>query len=295
MADFCCQSDFGVASESQYYFGIDNKCCVQSDHKKLFTEDDSISYNEDFKASLDKLDHLINVLNSVYNKCKQNQAPRENISLQETEAHPENTEILTFNVNIKNDNLVHCHAKKGKYSLKIIDAFGKKSKSDRFGLHRCPSTLEIAKQINKNSFTNFLKKYYSKHKKLSSELSLKNSFQLQRSFHTLPNHLGNFSSNLIQEILSLNTEIQGLKQIFNNTECILDSSDNSKVAFKIGDLSKWLIETKMNVGKPLLSAEDVKLIHGKIRASHFCKFYKFLKIYKNKNVKNNKRKKTFSK
>lgn len=293
--DICCQSDIGVATESQFYFENDNEFFVQSGDMRQYTEDDSQPYTEDFRASLHKLDQLINVLNSVYSMCKQNHVPKQSTTLQTILAPPEKTEILTFNVNIKDDNFVHCHAKKGKYSLKIIDALGGKPKSNRFGLHRCPSTLEIGKHLKKKNFGNFLKKYSPRSKGLSSDISLNNSFQLQRSFHTLPNHLGNFSSNLIQQMLALNTEIQGLKQIFNNTECILDNSDNSRVAFKIGDLSKWLIETKMNVGKSLLSAEDVKLIHGKIRASNFCKFYKFVKLYKNRTGKNNKRKKTFSK
>lgn len=295
MEDFGCQSDFGVTTGSQFYFSNDNEIFMQSGDMRLLSEDEALSYTEDFGASLHKLDQLIHVLNSVYSICKQNQAPRENPPLNTPVTEPEDTEILTFNVNIKNENFVHCHAKKGKYSLKIIDALGRKPKANRLRLHRCPSTLELGKQLNKNNFSNFLKKYSSKRKKCSSELSLRNSSQLQRSFHTLPNHLGNFSSNLIQHILTLNTEIQSLKQIFNNTECVLDSADNSRVAFKIGDLSKWLIETKMDVGKSLLSAEDVKLIHGKIRASNFCKFYKFLKIYKNRTEKNNKRKKSFSK
>lgn len=270
---------------------------MQSTDIKLFDEDVDQSYADEFKTSLQKLDHLINILSSVYGMCKKNQIilnQNEGTQVETTVAKRDSTDILTFNVNINDDNFVHCHAKKGKYSIKIIDTITGKSRLNPFGLHRCPPTLEIDKDSKTKEFSSFPKSSSLHSRTIPSELSAPNSFQSRRSFHTLPHKFGNFSSTLVQQILTIKTEIQGLRRVFNNAECNLDNSDNSRVYFKIGDLSTWLLQTKTNVEKSILNTEDVKLIHGKIRATNFCKFYKLVKMKKHKRGKNIRRKKAIT-
>lgn len=232
---------------------------------------------------MQKLDHLIKVLNNVYSLCKENRHVGNEIDVVATKS-----EILTFNVNIKDDKFVHCHAKKGKYSLKIIDTFRGKSRQNPFSLHRCPSTLEITKEYHHSSFSNVLKTYRT----IQPDLRSKSSHHLQRSFHTLLSN--NFSSHLVQQIASLRSEIQGLRKLFNNTEEPMKATGSSTVSFKIGNLTRWMVPSKMPIGNPLLSDEDLKLINGKIRASNFCKFYKYVRIYKEKNRKKINRKKAIA-
>lgn len=283
--DFTCQSEYGIDSQSQCYFTNENKTPVTSNSVKLFDETDN--YTDDLKTSLQKLDHLITVLNHVYNVCRKNESAsyqNEETQVEKVSLNPEPTELVTFNVNINDDNFVHCHAKKGKYSLKIIDTISGKSRLNPFGLHRCPPELEISKDFGTKDVCDLLTKQSFNRKEPMSDF-FKNTIQLRRSFHTLSNELGGCSTNLREEILIIKNEIQGLKHFFGKAECVLDNSDISKVTFNLGDLSQWFLETKTNVGKSLLSADDVRMIHGKIRAANFCKFYKLAKACKRKTKK----------
>lgn len=288
MTDFSCQSEFGIDSSSQCFFERHNEILLETQDIKLLVEDDQHSYAEEFKTSLQKLDHLIQILNNVYSTCKQSQTVQslDVHTQQEHVTNSANMDTLAFNINMKDKNCVHCHAKKGKYSLKIIDTSTGKSKLNPFSLHRCTPTLEISDEFNKKGLKNLLESCGVKSKKIYSDINFKNTFQIQKSFNTHSTIEGCFTSSLLQHVLAIKTDLQGLKKIFNNAQCMFDSKDSSRVTFKIGDLSSWLLQTRLNVEKSILSEDDIKLIHGKIRASHFCKFYKMFRTCRKKKQNN---------
>lgn len=288
--DATCQSDFGISFNHQCTLEDIEEIPTPASAVDIFSEEEI--HRQDFKVSMQKLDHLISVLNNVYGLCKKNQSisnQSESTQVEKVAATSDGQDCFSFNVNIREDNFVHCHAEKGKFYLKIIDSAKVKSKLNPFGLHRCSPTLEITRDFSKNDLTKLIRNYSFKSKKISSDVDIRKSFQLHRSFHTLPSHLGQFSKNLLDHILTIKTEVQALKEVFGNAECIWDHSDMSRISFKVGDISKWLVQTKTELGKSLLSPEDVKFMNGKRRASTFCRFYKMVKATNTTTKKKKKR------